>query len=263
MSESNEDQKERDYAKEAAEDGWVPEDQWKGDKSKWVDAKSFVERGESFLPIVNARLRKERERTAHLEQTVEELKAGNKAFFTLHEQILAKEQKEKAQIIAQLEEVRKKAVTDGDGETFAAADKKIEELKAEVAKPKAEPKAEPKLTQETQEWLTENAWYNTDPVLRGVADSLSDVIAAENPGLKGRKFLDKLTEKVKVEMPHKFENKRRDAQVTEDHQSKPTKKGRTYDHLPDDARKACDMFVKTIPGFTKEKYLASFDWSDV
>lgn len=249
---------ERDYAAEAAEDGWVPQDQWKGDQTKWVDAKAFVERGESFLPIVNARLRKERERTQHLEQTVEELKAGNKAFFTLHEQILAKEQREKAQAIAELEEVRKKAITDSDGETFAQADKRIEELKREPV----QAKAEPKLSTETKEWLTENAWYNTDPVLRSVADTLSDDLAKESPGLKGRKFLDKLTEKVKMEMPHKFENKRRDVPVTEDHQSKPTKKGRTYDHLPDDARKACDSFVKTIPGFTKEKYLASYDWSE-
>jgi len=260
MSESNEETNERDYAAEAAEDGWVPQDQWKGDKTKWVDAKAFVERGESFLPIVNARLRKEREHTAELAKQVEELRNGNAAFLKFHEQVVAKEQREKAAAIAELEAVRKKAVTDGDGETFAAADKQIKALEKE---PDPQPIQKPeRLSAETQSWLTENPWYNTDPVLRSVADSLSDVLAAESPTLKGKKFLDKLTEKVKIEMPHKFGNSRREESVTTEHTSKPSKKARTYDHLPDDARKACDEFVKSIPGFTKEKYVASYDWSD-
>jgi hypothetical protein len=39
------------------------------------------------------------------------------------------------------------------------------------------------------------------------------------------------------------------------------KKGRTFDDLPQDAKKAYEKFAKIFgKDYTKEKYLASYDW---
>lgn len=48
--------------KAAREMGWTPQDKFKGDPEKWVDADEFVRRGENLLPLLrksNARLKSE------------------------------------------------------------------------------------------------------------------------------------------------------------------------------------------------------------
>jgi hypothetical protein len=251
----NQQESEVDFEAQAKEDGWSPQSEWNGDPAKWITAEEFVKRGEKILPLVNAKLRKERERTAKLEADVSELREGNKQFLQFHEQTLAKERKERDAVIAQLEAERKKAITDGDGDAFDRADKKLQEARTTPPPKPAGP------SPDMQAWLVENPWYTTDKKMQKIADGLSDVLAEENPTLKGRAFLDKLAELVKVEMPHKFQNARREASTTESHERKtPSKTGRTYEDLPADAKASCDKFIKTIPGFSKEKYLAHYDW---
>lgn len=243
----------RDFETEARREGWAPKEEWHGDPEKWIDAETYVKRGESILPIVNAKLRKERERTEELAKTVAELKEGNAAFLQFHEQTLEKAKKERETLIAELEAERKKAITEGDGEAFDRADKQLQEARRT-------PVDQPKVNPEIAAWKAENEWYEKDAALTAIADALSNVLARENPTLKGKAFLDKLTERVKQEVPHKFQNQRREQQITEDNTRKTAKKGRGFDDLPADAQAACMKFVKTIPGYTKEKYLSAYDW---
>ena len=42
----------RDWEGEAKKMGWAPKDTFKGDPGKWVDAKTYVERGEQFIPLL-------------------------------------------------------------------------------------------------------------------------------------------------------------------------------------------------------------------
>jgi hypothetical protein len=252
MSQENE----VDYEVQAKEDGWMPQAEWKGDPSRWVDAKTFVERGQAYLPIVQAKFRKSLEKIDSLSAEVNELKEGNKQFLQFHEKTLAKEKQEHAKVIAELEAERKKAITDGDGEAFDKADKKLQEARTAPPPKSAGP------SPEMQAWLIENPWYTTDKKLQKITDGLSDVLAEEQPTLKGRAFMDKLTELVKAEVPHKFQNPRREQSTTESNERKTTsQKGRTYDDLPPDAKAACDRFVKTMPGFTPEAYIKHYDWS--
>jgi hypothetical protein len=45
---------ERDYDAEARSRGWAPEEEFKGDKARWVDAKTFVERTDTMMPLLKA-----------------------------------------------------------------------------------------------------------------------------------------------------------------------------------------------------------------
>lgn len=248
---------ERNFETEASADGWVPQDQWKGDPNKWIPAEDFVKRGETILPIVQAKFRKSLQRVDELSAKVDELTEGNKLFREFHDKALTKAQKDRETAITELEQQRSKAITDGDGQTFTKTDKQIQELRAEQPA-QTQKKESPEVTA----WKAENTWYTTDRELMAVADGLADVVTAENPGLKGRAYLDKLTERVKSIVPHKFENQRRTEQLTLGDGRKSKKGSKGYDDLPDDARRACDTFVKTIPGFTKEAYLTQYDWSE-
>lgn len=248
---------ERDFESEAKAEGWVPKEAFKGDSTKWVDAETFVKRGEEILPIVNAKNRKLVETVDGLRKEIDDLKLGNSQFREFHEKSIAKERQERDAAIAQLETIRKKAVTDGDGEAFDRADKRIQELRAQPAR---QPNG---LNDVQRAWLADNTWYQTDRTLKALADGLSDDLARARPELVGkREFLDELTKLVKAEMPHKFENPNRQRTTVEN--APPNGggggKGKTYENLPADAKSACDRFVRTIPGFTKEQYVSQYEW---
>jgi hypothetical protein len=246
----------RDYETEAKAEGWVPQPEFKGPPERWVDAETFVKRGEEILPIVNAKNRKLSEEVQELRKTVDDLKLGNSQFREFHEQAIARERQQRDAAIKELEAAREKAVTDGNGAAFSEADRRLKALQAQP------PPSKPQLSDAQRAWLAENRWYETDPVLRAVADGLSDALARERQDLLGKRdFLDELTKRVKAEMPHKFENPNRTRSVVEDTQQKGGNgKAKTYENLPADAKAACDRFTRTIPGFTKDKYLASYQW---
>jgi len=246
---------ERDYEAEARADGWVSQEEWKGDANKWIPAEEFVKRGETILPIVQAKLRKKLEEVDDLKRRFDERENVFKDFQTFQEQALAKAKKEREEAIAALEAERKKAITEGDGEAFDKADKKLQDLRAQPPQPKE--------STEVTAWKAENKWYETDAELTAIADGLADVVKRENPGLKGKAFLDKLTERVRSVVPHKFENPRRsDVITTGGGNKKGSGKSKGYDDLPADAKAACDRFVKSIPGFSREAYLSTYDWSE-
>lgn len=256
---SQQESDDRDYESEAKTSGWVPQDQWKGPADRWVDARTFVQRGEQFFPFVQAKLKKSLEKIDVLEGTVNELREGNKQFREFHEQSLAREKREREKVISELEAARKKAVSEGDGEAFAEADRKLQEARSQP-QPKESNGPDP----ETQAWLNENPWYNSDPTLQAVADGFAGLVKRTKSHLSGKAFLDEVARLTREEVPHKFQNQRRDTVTTEDHTRKTVSnsKAKTYENLPSDARAACDRFVKTIPGFTKEAYLSQYEWSE-
>ncbi len=91
---SEEQQAQRDYEAEARSSGWLPQDQWKGPPEKWVDAEKFVQRGEQFLPFVQAKLKKSLDKIDQLETAVQELRTGNEDFRRFHETALARQKRE-------------------------------------------------------------------------------------------------------------------------------------------------------------------------
>lgn len=244
---------ERDFEQEARAEGWVPKEEFKGDESKWVDAETFVKRGEEILPIVNAKNRKLVGEIEELQKTVEELKLGNSQFREFHEKEIEKQKRQRDEAIRELEAARKKAITDGDGEAFEKADKALSEVKSE-------PDQKNQLSDDQKAWLAENRWYEEDDTLQAVADGLSGVLAKRRPDLVGKRaFLDELTKLVREEMPHKFENPNRQKQTVEDSRPKgKTGGGKTLDDMPEADRKTFERFKKTIPGFDLERAVKNY-----
>lgn len=255
QQESVEEQKdERDYEAEARTSGWRPVEEWKGDPKRWVDAKTFIQRGEEYYPFVQAKLKKE---ISSLKGELDEVKTVSQQFREFSEKAIERERKDKERLLGELEEARANAISEGDGKKAVALEKQIRTVEQE--KPKPVERGEPP---EVTAWKSANPWYGTDPELSAIADGLSDVVAKENPGLKGKAFLDKLTERVQGVVPHKFQNSRRETPLTEDHQRKtPSKKGRTYEDLPANAKTEYQKFHRLMPNFSKEEFLSQYDWS--
>jgi hypothetical protein len=254
---------------EATKGGWCPQEEWKGDPDKWVDAKTFVERGEKFagqmkqqrdelhneVESLKSEISKQQESFAEFQKFTEEARKRE----------IAQLEKDHQSQLKSLKEQKKEALKDGDADRVIELDDEIDDLKDVHKKSMEEKASESKEDKSTdkpddrifQEWVKENEWYTNNVKLRSFANGYGGEIEGK---YVGKEFLDKILEKVKSEFPEEFENKNRDRSDVEGGSGGNHKKGKTYDDLPQEAKQACDKFVKTIPGFTVEKYLKDYEW---
>ena len=254
----------RDFEKEAREDNWVDKDEWKGDEDKWVDAETFVKRGEEFAPFIKAKNRRLMEEIEGLKGRVNELQDGNKQFKEFHDSALKAEEQKRDKLIQELEEARAKAVEDSDGKAFKDADGKLQQIRAQEKKTE---NGAGKLSPEAQQWLEDHPQYNTDKKFHVLAEGLAGRIQDEitkgiRAQLSNEDFYKTLTKEMQEIDPDLFENKNRGKQTVEGGGNKGggNSKAKTFENLPDDAKKACQSFEKSIPGFTKEQYLKEYVW---
>jgi hypothetical protein len=106
--------------REATEQGWSP-DKDSLPEGKWVDAQTFVEKGERIAGIMKSRLDRQ-------DAEIRKLQADNKAFGEYQGALLAKEKSRNAELLAKLEAQRATAITDADGAEFTRVDRQIQQV---------------------------------------------------------------------------------------------------------------------------------------
>jgi hypothetical protein len=250
----------RNWEQDASKQGWKPKEDFVaagGNEETWVDAKVFVERGESSAPILKSKLEKSERKLADLQTTVESLTKH-------HNRMLTKEQEERKHLMAQLEDARAQAVADGDAKRFKQADQQLKRLeKVEENTPVQVPQS---TDPEIDAWLEENQWYNDDEALQAMADGYAAKLKTRNPSLSGKALLDKVSEhvlghveKTKPKVKEKVVDEEEDrTPTTRTQERKSSKKG--FSDLPAADRRECERLIKEIKGFTKEQFLEYYDW---
>lgn len=189
-----------DYDLEAGRKGWVPKDKYKGDPAKWVDAKTFVERGERFA--------------SNLQREVEQLKArlekfeGNaKAFAEFSKKQLEQKDQELKQALADLRIERARAIREGEDVLVSELDDKIDSVKAQVKEVKAiDPEeARQQVDPVLLEWIEDgNSWFKDDAKLRDYAVQVGVEMRSAGETLKGRKFFDLVRARMEEDFPRRF-----------------------------------------------------------
>ena len=243
-----------DYESEASKQGWRPQDEWKGPPEQWKDAKQFVEDGKNILPLVQKKASDLEHKVEELTQRVESLTHSNAELNKMSQRQIEKEKNEKESLRAELAEMRKKAITEGDGDAFERADKQIRELDDDPTMPEAP------LPPGGKEFLERNPWFDTNEDLTAYANGIADKIA--NKGFTGAAYFAELERRVKARFPEEFENpKKKEPSTVEDGGQREVSEGkRTFENLPPEAKAAFKQFEKDIPGFTKEQYLEQYEW---
>lgn len=233
---------------EASKMGWVPQERFRGDPERWVDAKTFVDKGREVLPIVKAELRKTREELADIKKAAAEWQRMSEA----DTERKVNEWKAKFD-----EAIRDKsaALTQGDGDKFVEAEARQKELEASRPQPKTE--EQPKVDPAFAEWRSENEWYGTDRKKTLKANLLGADLSADQPdgtpGLRGRALYDAVVERLAEEERASTGTTRQSAQRG-GRPAASTKGAKTYENLLPEYREACDRFVKSM-GIKKEAYL--------
>ena len=249
----------RNYEQEAQEQGWKPEADWNNPDKQWIDAQTFVEKGERIAGI--ARSKAERDKV-QFENRIAKLEATNKEFGEYKDAQLARSEARNKDLLSELSRKRSQAVTDNDGEAFYKADREYEEVRDNMnAPPPPQSNGGDQPNPLFDAWLINNDWYNDDPKLRAIADGIEGQIAQR--GYTGQAYYDEVTRKVKEMSPDSFGNKKRSGTTGVEPggelETKPASNAHTYENLPSEAKAACDRFVAG-GATTKESYCSTYEW---
>lgn len=277
------------YETKAREMGWKPREEFPGSADKWVDAKTFVDRGEQFLPIVKAENRRLKEQLEHIasqnQQFQTELSGARESIEGLkqfnREAAAAELKAERRKLRAELIAARK----EGDTEKELSVQEQLDDLDDKSQQGAGEPAAkaaaattsatadDPTQKPEFQQFLRENSWFNDDPVMRAASLAIMQDAAAK--GLlanmtPAQRFSYAAAEtKKKFRMEDELPNTSKVSGSTG-----PTGAGgdggHSYSALPADAKAACDRFAKRMVGPGKafkneadwrKHYTQNYDWS--
>lgn len=203
--------------------GWRPKEEFKGDEGRWVDADTFVKRGEEILPIVQAN-------NKALEKEIKGLKATLKEFADNYTRV---EQRAYATALRDLEARQAQAVEDNDVQAVRQITREMADLNKEVRDPEpATPTEDPLLT----DWKDDNPWFGQDAIMRGAAVEIVNELIADGVTDLGRQ-LRAVDKRMREAFPQKFGNARRAApQTVEGGVSRARTGAKTINDLPPEAR---------------------------
>lgn len=235
---------------EALAMGWKPLSQFKGPKDKFVSAAEYVERGKTIMPFLRKELSQAYKKIEGLEKSVtnavKHLTAAEKRGY----------EKAKRDLEAELEQF----AAAGDAAGVKAVTQDIVNLEKEVSA--APGKDEPELPPELQAWMDDNPWYGKDKALTAACEAIGQEVFEE--GYTGKAQIKEVDRRIREAFPNKFakpENPARKAPAAvEGGSSAPRKSGKSYAELPAEAKQFCDELVRDKI-MTREKYVATYDWS--
>lgn len=265
---------EQSVEEKASAIGWRPKAEWKGHPDKWVSAEEYLKRGEEIMPILKADREKLFGQVKELEQRVSDVMKYHKDD---RARIEARAKAEYEQKLAELKAQTKEAVDRGDTEEWEKLEAKREALRA-TAPIQATEQAVGTVPQGPdqklfEEWRKENDWYKIggktghEPLddTTKAAQAIAFRVHAENPHMTGweKEFLDKVTERVKLAYPERFQNVRRSRSAPSVEAGGSTPGGRagaekkyTAADLPREARE--ELAAMKRAGMSEKEFIAEY-----
>ncbi|HDZ25506.1 hypothetical protein LCGC14_0643110 [marine sediment metagenome] len=257
--------------------GWSPEESFRGDADKFVDAKTFVERGEGYIPFLKKDLKQMSGKLEDARSEVAGLKGDIKELGEYHKKTADREFKRaEAEFKKEVKTLKGKLREAAKSEDITEFDQVESELEV-LEQNKPEKPVETSTKTDTQPqgphpdfpaWLADNPWFTEKPRLAAYATQVERELAAKNPDLVGRPMMDEITKEIKGAFPEVFENPNRQEANTVDPGGNPPPGGNNKKHifanLPDEAKQQYERFSKKIgwESFTKEQYCKEYEWED-
>lgn len=251
--------------------GWVPKEEFSGDASKWVDADTFVERGNNFSANLQKELKKVQAELAKFQGTAE-------AFKKFHAEAMKGKQQELDSALKQLKSQHREAIRDGDDDAADALEGRMEVIRSDKAalqkeldnppdapnvKKDPDPAtAPPEAVKNLRDWVADgNDWFDNDMPMQKYALAIAEELVNKGETLRGRPFLDKVAKQVRADFPHKFSNpnRQREGSAESGQQSVKHGPGRTVKDLPEADRQLMKEFV-AAGWITEEKFLKDYRW---
>ncbi len=258
--EENQEQIQAQEQNEARRFGWKPLEEFDGNQEDWRDAGEFLKRGREINGYLRKDLEKLNSELSKRDKEIESLKETMQEFKRFS---IEAEDRAYKKALEELKHQKREAIKDADGDRVVEIEEEIERLHQEQAKPaKTAPKQqEPQENPDFVAWHSQNPWYSTDVKLSRYAEAEYVNIRDENPSLSPKEILEAMTKNIKEMFPDKFGNSNRTRPSTVEGSSstgRPNTSGKkSYNDLPEEAKKACDKFVKQGL-LTQEQYVEKY-----
>ena len=182
-----------DTEQQALAIGWLPKDKFRGATDAWVDAETYLKRGETFVPFLKAQKRELEHqlaaRDAKLSTLEHTLKEATETIDALKEfrTELNKERVEERrdQLVEGIKAAREKGDVEGEEALRDKLAEAREALKAKPAETKTKPngKTEPlENIEDSPAWggfVEANPWWHEDMVMRASAVAIGADLAAK------------------------------------------------------------------------------------
>jgi hypothetical protein len=266
---------------EARDYGWAPKEEFKGPEEKWRPASDYLDWAKKAGRLPKGEFEELKKLGPAIRQENQQLKAQLGEIKDTLSQFVefsnkAEERafnKAKAEIEAKIE----LAAANADPVAARQATQELQALKPEPAKKVAEERPAPQknFDPEIQDFLAKENWYSAvdshgtpkNPTLYTFATEVFGELERDKPGMATAERLAETKRRTMEKFPEKFGiNPMREgaASVATPSGQAATRKStkKTYDDLPPEAKKACDKFVKQIPRYTRDKYVAAYDWDN-
>jgi len=256
--------------------GWVPEEDFKGDKKRWTSAEEWNDRAEKVMPILKATNRKLEAtasesvaRIAALESAAEESRINTEKMLKVQAKV-SEQAYQKA--VNDLREKQKEAAKNEDWEHYDAmqdAQDKIEpppviELPTEPVKT---PEVDPDYGRAAfNDFVSRNKWYGhedvpgVDPAMTGYAHHLAMKYQREGVTDPDEQ-LKNVENDIKKKFPDYFTNDRREDQSVAEAGpgGRGGKKTDGFDKLPADAKEQYNLIKRDMPEYTKKDFMEAYN----
>jgi len=210
---------------EARRQGWRPISEYRGDPKDFVGAREFLERGRDFVPFIRKDLKEWKDKAANLESQVVQLRNEMSEMTQLARDLrdanVKAEQRGYDRAMAELKDRQRQAVVDGNVEQYDAAEAEMARLErpngqaparrpaVSDAPPPNDPLPPPPPNNQqvdpvAAQWVKENPWFQTDPVLAAQMNAEHVSLKATAPGLSLAENLRLAKEAVVARYPEKF-----------------------------------------------------------
>lgn len=254
---------------EAEKMGWIPPARYKGDSERFVDADTFLERGETVLPIVKKQLALTRaELDSVRRQSVDQaaaLRQAQEAIEQIEERHSVATQKAVENARRELKSQLAQASANGDHEAVAELTDQMTQLKEAETVAKEEKKVAPVDTPPPPEvvaWNAENPWFGTDKRKTAFFLGIAQDLREKGDTRLGAAFFNAALAEMEAELgggkqarTDKVEGGRSGGAGEE--RSAP--RGKSYASLPADAKAACDADLRRFVGENK-RYKTAAEW---
>lgn len=236
---------------QARAEGWRPLAEFTGRAGTWKSAGQFIRDGRNFLPFVKKQLRESQEHGVRVTNELEGLRTELTQTREDMQQLLAFSRRASKvaydKAIRELEDRQRQAVQDGDVSTFETTKSQIDQMQDAreesgvdtPARPQPQPKV--KLDPVVEQWLGENSWYNTDPVLNAAMIAEHVLVLNTMTGLSAREQLDRAKEATMARFPEKFGLPRQQAGDPPVRPRRPTPPLSPRQRIPEVPRQAGDL----------------------
>lgn len=236
----------RDWEAEARQMGWT--DNFKGDPNKFIDAKTFVEKGENQMPLMKAEIKELREKTKERDEFLKKIADNNKY---LREQLDLERQRNLDKSINQ-------AFEDGDREKHSQLLKERDDFVKQQKQFEFENKqniepTQPSIPTEIVSWVENNYLYKTDVNYKQRADVEFEYICKINSNNTVQQNLNLLTSRMQEINRPKFNAVGGGQTIIAQSSNK-----KTYSDLPENAKTMCKQFVRSGLFKSEQDYINEY-----